>query len=346
MSNKTNQDEALIRYLIGSLPEAEAERLDELSFTDDKFADALQSAENDLLDAYVQGELTGAVLEQFESHYLASPLRREKLKFARAFQHMAAKQLAAEARTGKKLGTAAKRKGRTRWNVFHTLASLSPGLRVGAAFASLILFVAGGWLVFENFRQGRQASQSLVNRGTPVGSARENQNELAADPPSKVHAESERRAREERESRAQETNRGEEQARQAAAQQLPTPRRQRRARPGPSSIASFVLTPQMRGAPQVRTISVPPQTDYVSARLELEPVDYSFYRATLLNASGNETLWRSRRLKAGAGVGGRALNISFPAGLLQQGTYLLRVTGDSGRGAAEIVSDYSFRVVK
>ena len=76
MSKRTYNDQTINEYLLGSLPEAESERLDELSFTDDEFAEALRAAEKDLVDAYVQGELSGAALERFKSHYLSTPRRR------------------------------------------------------------------------------------------------------------------------------------------------------------------------------------------------------------------------------------------------------------------------------
>ena len=75
-------DQQLVRYLLGLLPEEEAERLDEQSIVVDEFAARLQCVENDLVDAYVSGTLEGDILERFESFYLASPLRREKVKFA------------------------------------------------------------------------------------------------------------------------------------------------------------------------------------------------------------------------------------------------------------------------
>ena len=75
-------DQQLVRYLLGLLPEEEAERLDEQSIVVDEFAARLQCVENDLVDAYVSGALEGDILERFESFYLASPLRREKVKFA------------------------------------------------------------------------------------------------------------------------------------------------------------------------------------------------------------------------------------------------------------------------
>ena len=41
--------------------------------------------EDDLVDAYVSGRLTGELLKTFESFYLASPHRRAKVIFATQF---------------------------------------------------------------------------------------------------------------------------------------------------------------------------------------------------------------------------------------------------------------------
>ena len=75
-------DQILVQYLLGSLPEDQSERLDELSVSDDDFVWRLHAAENDLVDAYVRNELSGETLERFRSFYLSSTLRREKVKFA------------------------------------------------------------------------------------------------------------------------------------------------------------------------------------------------------------------------------------------------------------------------
>ena len=75
--------------LLGSLSAEETERLDELSLTDDEFAGRLQAVENELIDAYVEGELSGQTLEQFNSFYLSSPKRRERVRFAQVFRTVA-----------------------------------------------------------------------------------------------------------------------------------------------------------------------------------------------------------------------------------------------------------------
>src|SRR5947209_4000978 len=77
-------DRLLIGYLVGSLTEQEAERLDELSVADDQVAADLHAVEHDLVDAYVRGELLGDTLRRFEAHYLSSPDARAKVTFARA----------------------------------------------------------------------------------------------------------------------------------------------------------------------------------------------------------------------------------------------------------------------
>jgi hypothetical protein len=78
-------DDELLRYLLGDLPEEEAERLDERSIVDDEFAVRLRIAEDDLVDAYARGRLTGDQLGRFEGFYLASPRRREQAMFAKRF---------------------------------------------------------------------------------------------------------------------------------------------------------------------------------------------------------------------------------------------------------------------
>jgi hypothetical protein len=80
-----DEDQQLVRYALGLLPDKDAERLDEESIADDELAARLRAVENDLVDAYVCGTLEGELRERFETWYLASPRRRDKVKFARHF---------------------------------------------------------------------------------------------------------------------------------------------------------------------------------------------------------------------------------------------------------------------
>jgi hypothetical protein len=132
-------DQQLVRYLLGLLSEDEADRIDELSVVDDDLAARLRVVEDDLVDAYVRGALSGDALKRFESHYLSSPLRRERVTFARHFVSAVdrAQPLAAA-------GTH-RRSAR---------AGLVPALAAAAA----VLLVASAGLLFQSVRLGRGLS--------------------------------------------------------------------------------------------------------------------------------------------------------------------------------------------
>src|SRR5438270_1600957 len=144
--------ETITQYLLGALHEAETERFDELSFSDDEFADSLKAAEKDLVDAYVQGDLTGADLERFRSHYLASPLRREKVGFAQAFQVFGERE-SASLRAEGSTNLATKRGWFAALSAF---IAPRPVLQWGLAAAGLALLVVGGWLAIDNLGMRQQ----------------------------------------------------------------------------------------------------------------------------------------------------------------------------------------------
>ena len=80
-----HDNEELVRYVLGLLPDEATERLDEASIADDEVAARLRIVETNLIDSYVRGQLAGATLERFESYYLSSPRRRESVRWRRGF---------------------------------------------------------------------------------------------------------------------------------------------------------------------------------------------------------------------------------------------------------------------
>jgi len=84
-SHELVHDRQLVRYLLGLLSDDEAERVDRLSVASDEVAWRLRIAEDDLVDAYVRGTLDAEAIERFESFYLSTERRRQKVTFARTF---------------------------------------------------------------------------------------------------------------------------------------------------------------------------------------------------------------------------------------------------------------------
>ena len=265
MSEATYNDQAIVEYLLGSLPAGEAERYDELSIANDEFAAALSACEKDLVDAYVGRELSGPVLERFESYYLASPLRREKLEFAQALEGWVEKSAKVQARAVGR--TERPEKGQTagRFSAFRLFFAQRPALQWGTAFAVMVLLLCGGWFVFDNARLRRQASQAQARRDELLQHEQRLQKELEGQRASNAATEQELASlRAERERLEQELKK----AQQGSAGSTP----------GEQSVVSLVLAPPLRGAGQIRTVSIAPETKLVAVALQLEAADYRAYR--------------------------------------------------------------------
>jgi hypothetical protein len=327
MSEATYNEQGLADYLLGCLPKADAERYDELSVADDEFAAALSVCEKDLVDAYVQGDLTGRVLEQFRLHYLTSPLRRDKVTFAKALQVFAARG-AADVRR-KDLPDGASRQG---WlAALSTFLAPRPALQWGVVAGVLLLLLAGGWFMFDNLRLRQQMSQAQIRRDELRQREQALQQQLEAEHAANSKAEQElAQVRAERERLDQELRK----------QTQPSPL------PGQTSVASLILSPGLRGAGRIQSLSIPPGSTRVALQLKLEPNDYRSYSVALIDQSNHQTLWRSGQLKAHSGKNGEAISVSFPSSLLKPQTYVMQVSGVSANGKTEVMSDYPFKVVK
>lgn len=335
--NKSYDNEKITAYLLGVLPDAEAEIFDELSFTDDGFANDLSAAEKDLVDLYVRNELRGTTLEQFKNFYLASPIRREKVKFAETFLQFAEtkpKRTFAEILAG-----------------FFTIPRFS--LQWSFALAAFALLILGGWFYRENLRLQQEIGQTNINREELL--RRENELKMREkqllDEISNRQTANEETEKELTKVREESEKLEKELQNQKSIQPQPQiVEKQEKTKPNPTnspsrqiSIASFILTPSLRGNNDLPTLSMPPNTDVAAMKLELEGDDFSFYRVRLQNQSDGKILWQSGKIKSKRN---RALNVRFPAKLLKSNIYTLEVSGVSADGTNEIISNYSFRIVQ
>jgi hypothetical protein len=90
MNSNAEEQDLLRGYLLGSLQEADRAPLEERLLKDDDFYEQLLIAEDELAEQYLAGGLAGAEREHFESHFLSTPERRRKVRFARAMRRYAA----------------------------------------------------------------------------------------------------------------------------------------------------------------------------------------------------------------------------------------------------------------
>jgi anti-sigma factor RsiW len=328
-------DQTIIQYLLGSLPEEETERVEELCFIDDEFAVRLSAIENDLVDAYVRGKLSGEKLERFDSHYLASPKRRRKVKTAQVFRAYSENAVATGQvvlATGPSQTDAKSFKPSPRLTHLPFIFS-----RLGLTAAAVLVLMGVGWLVFELSRLRSQIDEAEVVRISLEKREKELQGLLEQQRAASSAIEEELgrvRAEKERVERQMTLER------QIAGSKTPSS-------PANLNILPFILTAPARTAGQIAAITIPSGTDYVVLQAELEPDDYSSYNAELLYQPGKTPAgWKRERLRSRALGESRVIDIIIPANLLKSREYLLAVTGISDSGVAEGERGFPFRIVK
>jgi anti-sigma factor RsiW len=355
MQPKKYTTEEIYDYLLGALPEAETEVFDELSFADDDFAAELAAYEKDLVDAYVNGELTGDRLDRFESFYPATPRRRGKIEFAAAFREFAGR----ESENTAVVSSAEQTPGRSFGDFLNGLLT-APKLSMqwGFALAALVFLLFGGLLYFENARLNTELSraqteneENLKKRETELAgrekdlreriSAETQKNAAAEKELAEIRKERERLAAELKKQPPRETVR----PRPAEKEQLAGTKKQPVRTGPPVSVASFVLTPSLRSGGDLPTASIPAGTTSVAMRLELESDDFESYRVVLTDQTG-AALWQSGAVRAQKSGADASLDIRFPVSLLKAQIYTLEVSGAAADGTSEKISSYSFRVVR
>ena len=79
-------DERMTAYLLQELTEEEAERYEEQCFTQEEWPAALEAAEQELIDAYLNNELSNDRRSRFEKNYLTTDVRKARVLTAQSLR--------------------------------------------------------------------------------------------------------------------------------------------------------------------------------------------------------------------------------------------------------------------
>jgi hypothetical protein len=149
MRHDATDDELLRSYLLGELPEEEAERLEQRLLAEDDLFELSEAVEADLLAACDRGELTGEERERVLRRLAASPSGRERLALARALNTLA---------------------GRTRQVLpFRQRAAQRPAFRWAALAAGVLVAAGLSWFVLKPSKGGESAPWIAHERPAPAG---------------------------------------------------------------------------------------------------------------------------------------------------------------------------------
>lgn len=299
----------MIQYLLGELPPAAQERLEEQFFTDQKSLEKLKRVEDQLVDDYVSGVLSPRQREQFESHYLNSDRRRAKLQFARTLKQTLIDDAPSVVEP-------------VRLSLWQSLLQAwhTPALRYSFAGLTVAAAIVGSWLYREARYLQQQREQLAVERAalaiptvppvpTPTASTVPTAKPAVISPP---------------------------------------PQPSRRVNKA-TAILTFLLTPnRFRNDDMTAgaaSLIVTPQTKFIHLKLLLKSQSsYPAYRIALETADG-KLLKTQGNLKPVQTGQERYIVLPLTAQSLSANDYLLTLAGKNAT-AYEEVADYQFRIVK
>src|SRR5690349_11227217 len=73
-------------YLLRTLSKRKRSAIEKRLFTEEAFCDRIEAAEDELIDAFLRGELSTGEAKQFESTFMDTPRRKQQVEIARALR--------------------------------------------------------------------------------------------------------------------------------------------------------------------------------------------------------------------------------------------------------------------
>ena len=320
------QEDLMVRYLLGDLPETEQAALEEKCFSDSDTFDRMWETENRLVDGYVRATLAPGERNRFEAYYLASPVHRRRVAAARHLIDAAGESFEVQSESVAHASFWQRLVGSLR------PSSLSPAWQSAMAAAVVLLAAGGMWLLVERTELRRELAQLKAENAARQNREQDLARQIAAE-------QSERgRLSAELEQLRQQQSPPQLVAPLPVAPQPPEiPARPSR----PSSVFSFVLLPVSLRGSAGNVLAVPPNADQVELQLALPQGDWNRYHAEIKTAEG-ALVWSHRQLKPRAGN----VSANVPAGKLPFNDYILTLSGVNRAGGIEVINRYSFRVTR
>jgi hypothetical protein len=309
---KADNEKILLRYLLGELDEKEQKQIELRYFDDDEFFHHLQVVEDDLIDRYVRQKLSGTELNRFESYYLRSAQRYQRVEVAKIWLEYITRNPSLEESSPLKEGPAIRK------------PFLKSILFWAPLAATICLLVGGSWLFIERDRTRTHLKQA--------------RNEV--DALKQERAELQRRLEEERLRNDQLAQQVEDRVDSGEGSHVDRPSSRETA----LRVVTFLLVPgSIRGGGGVNNLPIPPGAKSVRLQVEVMQDDYKSYRASLTTVEGREVLGRSG-LKTLSGRNGKVLILSVPVKQLNPNDYILTIIGITASQGQEVTGQYPLRV--
>jgi hypothetical protein len=326
-------DQTLRRYFLGELPGHKHRLIEKSFFEDDRLFDRLLSTEEQLIADYVRGALPERERLRFESYFLATPQRRQRVQ---ELTDAEALKPPVEPSTPRQVVTPSGGLLTRLKSLWARVRGSRPMLQVAFAVITLA-FLGGLWATFVRSSRPHtplpipEQAGKLPDAPTPeVAKVQTPQQPDANTAPTAATP-----------------------APSPGSSPMPKPTGSPRTpapregvtppSPGGSAVAAILSPGLMRGGSQVPAVKIMPDTPTVLVRADLTEKQFDLYSAALLDEERRQV----RRWRARAPQGeGKALGVVFdiPARGLADGYYYLLLYGVGPKGAEVKVDTYPFQV--
>jgi len=323
---KSQQEDLMIRYLLGDLTEEEQTQIEERFLADKQYFEHLCSVEDALIDDYAQRNLTEYEHRKVEGLLLSSPRQAREIEFVQDIIKYVSNNPIEEIdeRDAGQLKPA---------NKSRSLLALPHIRSLGSAVALaviLILIIASVCIVIWNLALQKKIGQLVAMQAGLEERHEELRQQLNKQDDSREaivkELESERRKREQLE------------------EELST---LQESRPliSTNNIATLNLKTASftRGEGKLRVVHINPRVTQFQIRINLDKVgDYKSYSAVIKTFEGRE-IWSKDQIKPGQ-VNLARLVFTLPADILENHDYILTLKGQTGAESIVEIGDYPFRI--
>lgn len=155
---KTKEQVLIRQYLLDRLSEADRLSLEEKLLTDNDFFEELLIVEDELIDNYLDDQMSQTDSESFRTSFLATPERVQKLRFARNLKSYANQHAQPSAKPESETDA----KSKLTRPFFGGFFSRSPSFSYALAAAAVVILTVVSWTVWRNL-QGTKPSPQFAN---------------------------------------------------------------------------------------------------------------------------------------------------------------------------------------
>lgn len=338
----SEQDELAAKFLLGKLTEEEQTRIEEDFFKDNPSFENILIAENELIDAYVTGNLSLNDRARFEERLLLNPQQKQRVEFAKTLIGYAS----ISSLSSKDSSSSATKP------TFLTLISqfffAKPMLSVSFAAFALFFFVGAIWWTANNNLSRSPNMGELAKTQTPdkveiqetLSEAKNENRQLENKVNTQIEAVNN--------NDSASLNLTKTKRNQFLPKNQTHPKDQNATQKKSATIISTVilsLGATTRGSENAAAVEIPAKANLVNLHLKFDEGDFRSYYAVLETVEGQQ-LWSGKVFKSRKGRNEKSAILTVPARFLKKGDYILTLKGLNKNGIYESVADYSFNVAR